>query len=631
MNLRAFGMRRRQKLLLYLLALLLIVIVYASYVNLPRDEAEAKKQGGLWGKAYEKIIGPIQAPKRQVETVATRPKLPEAVDEIEAAGVVDVNEAEVKRGEEEEKKIKDLQNPKLPDEEHKKLKEIIQKEKDEFIKQQKAKEQEMVDARKQELLKMSPKPIHGILTNNEPTDPEVKKKRDAVKKMMKTAWDGYHSFALGKNELKPMAKVGHSAGIFGSSSMGATAVDALDTLFIMDLKEEYKQGRDWVAEHLNFDVSTFVSIFEMNIRFLGGLLAGFALTNDEMYKIKARSLADKLLRGFNTPTGIPWALVNLQTGQGMNYNWASGGSSILSEFGTLHLEWVYLSKITGDDKYAKAVNKIRQVLHDTPKPDGLYPNYMNPRNGAWGQRHVSLGALGDSFYEYLLKAWLMSGKTDTQARNMYDDAMQAIEGALVRKSNGGFTYLGVHTYGVVERKMEHLACFAGGMFAIGAEGSPNEDRKKKYMDLGAEIARTCRESYRITATGIGPESFRFEGPHEAKALRSGEKYYILRPEVVETYFIMWRMTHEQKYRDWAWDAVQAIEKHCHVGAGYSGIRNVDSVPVSHDDVQQSFFLAETLKYLYLIFSDDDLVPLDKWVFNTEAHILPVDTPAEGAR
>ena len=69
--------------------------------------------------------------------------------------------------------------------------------------------------------------------------------------------------------------------------------------------------------------------------------------------------------------------------------------------------------------------------------------------------------------------------------------------------------------------------------------------------------------------------------------------------------------------------LQSIEKHCRAEAGYSGIRNVYVTPASQDDVQQSFFLAETLKYLYLIFTDDDVMPLDRWVFNTEAHPLPV--------
>ncbi len=89
--------------------------------------------------------------------------------------------------------------------------------------------------------------------------------------------------------------------------------------------------------------------------------------------------------------------------------------------------------------------------------------------------------------------------------------------------------------------------------------------------------------------------------------------------MIESYFYLWRITKDEKYRDWAWDAAQSIEKYCRTEFGYSGIRNVYEAEVVHDDVQQSFFFAETLKYLYLIFSDDDILPLDKYVFNTEAH------------
>ena len=106
------------------------------------------------------------------------------------------------------------------------------------------------------------------------------------------------------------------------------------------------------------------------------------------------------------------------------------------------------------------------------------------------------------------------------------------------------------------------------------------------------------------------------------------RYYILRPETIESYFLMWRLTKDQKYRDWGWEMVQALDKSCKVEGGYSGVRNVyqiENVEVggNKDDVQQSFFLAETLKYLYLLFSDDDLIDLKLWVFNTEAHPLPV--------
>jgi mannosyl-oligosaccharide alpha-1,2-mannosidase len=110
---------------------------------------------------------------------------------------------------------------------------------------------------------------------------------------------------------------------------------------------------------------------------------------------------------------------------------------------------------------------------------------------------------------------------------------------------------------------------------------------------------------------------------EAKAVRPNEKYYIQRPEVIETYFYMWRFTHNEKYRDWGWEAVQAIEKWCRTEGGYSGIKDVYTTSPQLDDVQQSFFLAETLKYLYLLFSPDTVMPLDSWVLNTEAHPLPI--------
>ncbi|XP_047128669.1 mannosyl-oligosaccharide 1,2-alpha-mannosidase IA isoform X1 [Hydra vulgaris] len=599
------GIRRKEKLLLLVVTLGFCFVFFGVFIRLPRHDDEKSK-------FVEKLSASIQ-PLQEV---------------LLDADVKNIAE-EIKNAKDTETKLTHEKNHQLNEEVHKKIKEEIEKEKLAFIEKQKEKEREIERERKQQLLRISVPPEHGVLTGGEPEDPDIKNKRDTVRKMMKFAWDGYTKYAMGQNELKPISKTGHSAGIFGDSSMGATIVDALDTLYIMGMKEELKVARNWIAEHLSFSTGSFVSVFEMNIRFIGGLLSAYALTKDEVYKIKAKELADKMLPAFNTPTGIPYALVNLQTGQGMNYGWASGGSSILSEFGSLHLEYTYLTKITGDQIYSNKVMKIRDVLLRADKPDGLYPNYMNPNSGSWGQRQVSLGALGDSFYEYLLKAWLLSGKTDSTARIMFDEAMKAIDPALVRKSPGGYTYLGVYNGGTVEKKMEHLACFAGGMFALGSLEAPNES-KSRYMELGVEIARTCRESYRITSTGLGPESFRFEGPHEAKAIRGNEKYYILRPETVETYFVMWRLTHEQKYRDWAWDVVEALEKHCRIGVGYSGIRNVDSTPVNHDDVQQSFFLAETLKYLYLIFSDDQLISLDEWVLNTEAHPLPIEKKGNSA-
>lgn len=120
---------------------------------------------------------------------------------------------------------------------------------------------------------------------------------------------------------------------------------------------------------------------------------------------------------------------------------------------------------------------------------------------------MSLGALGDSFYEYLLKAWLQSGQTDDEARDMYDEAMSAIIDHMVRKSAGGLTYVSDLKFDRLEHKMDHLACFAGGLFGLGSRTLQNQ-YTEKYMEVAKGITNTCHESYIRSYTRLGPESFR---------------------------------------------------------------------------------------------------------------------------
>ncbi|EDQ89803.1 uncharacterized protein MONBRDRAFT_16647 [Monosiga brevicollis MX1] len=470
-------------------------------------------------------------------------------------------------------------------------------------------------------------PIIGELKGQSYRTEQSESRRESIKEMMRTAWSGYAKYAMGENELMPKAKHGHSASIFGRTKMGATVIDALDTLLIMGLNEEYADGRAWVADNLHFDVSASVSVFEICIRFMGGLLTAYAMTNDEMYKEKAIDLGKRLVPAFNTQTGIPKATVNLQTGTSHNWGWASGGCSILSEFGTMQLEFEYLSIISGDPTYAHKVRKVMDYVTAKERPsNGLYPNYLNPDTGRWGANEVSIGALGDSFYEYLVKQWVFEGgrnRRTSEGREAFDDAMKGVRNVLTQKSSSGLTYVAEAKGTRLVHKMGHLACFASGMFSLGIEAAPSQEWADWYLDTAAGVANTCHEGYIRTPIHIGPEAMLFDGRHEASNSNPGERYYILRPETIEAYFYMWRRTHDQKYRDWAWDAAQSIEKYCRCGVGYCGIKDVQAAHPQQDDVQQSFFLAETLKYLYLIFEDDNVISLDEWVFNTEAHPVPI--------
>jgi mannosyl-oligosaccharide alpha-1,2-mannosidase len=128
-----------------------------------------------------------------------------------------------------------------------------------------------------------------------------------------------------------------------------------------------------------------------------------------------------------------------------------------------------------------------------------------------------------------------------------------------------------------------------------------------------------------TPTKLAGENYQF---YDGQDLQVGTPWNILRPETVESLMYVWRKTGDSKYRDWGWDIFQAFEKQSRTPTGYVGLRDVRTG--EKDDMMQSFFLAETLKYFYLLFSPSSVIPLDKWVFNTEAHplrIIPrVDEP-----
>ena len=100
------------------------------------------------------------------------------------------------------------------------------------------------------------------------------------------------------------------------------------------------------------------------------------------------------------------------------------------------------------------------------------------------------------------------------------------------------------------------------------------------------------------------------------------------PETVESLFILHRITGDKKYQEWGWNIFKAFEKWTRVDTGgYSSLNKVTWENPPKRDKMESFFLGETLKYLFLLFGDDNhqanVLPLDKFVFNTEAHPFPI--------
>jgi len=108
--------------------------------------------------------------------------------------------------------------------------------------------------------------------------------------------------------LKPISK-GYSEWL----ELGLTIVDSLDTLIIMDLKEEFAEAKSWVEKDLNFEKNRFVNLFESTIRVLGGLLSAYHLSGDKIFLVKAEDIGERLIGAMNSPSQIPFSDVNLMT------------------------------------------------------------------------------------------------------------------------------------------------------------------------------------------------------------------------------------------------------------------------------------------------------------------------------
>jgi len=168
--------------------------------------------------------------------------------------------------------------------------------------------------------------------------------------------------------------------------------------------------------------------------------------------------------------------------------------------------------------------------------------------------------------------------------------------------------------------MDHLVCYVPGLLALGASVRKLE-KTQIYIDLAEDLANTCYELYIRQPTGLGPERVEFK--LDKGDFRVASTKYLLRPETVESLFVLWRTTHNPKYREWGWNIFKSIQKHCRTPSSYSGLLDVTDPKAPWNNSMQSFFLAETLKYLYLLFSEDNVLPLDKYVFTTEAHPLGI--------
>jgi mannosidase alpha-like ER degradation enhancer 2 len=406
------------------------------------------------------------------------------------------------------------------------------------------------------------------------------------------AWDNYKKYASGHDELLP---VSHGArDWYEGQNIYMTPVDSLDTMILMGFKDEADKTRASIIEGLNFDKDIEVKNFEITIRLLGGLLSSYQMTGDRRLLAMAEDLGNRLAPVFNSPTGMPYMYVNLRTGK------TREAKTNPAEIGTLVLEFGTLARLTKKDAFFDKAKRALVELYKRRDPmTGLVGSGIDVETGEWTSTSSHVGGGIDSYYEYLAKCEKLFA--DKECGTMARDSIGAVNRYLADDTSSGLWYGSADmksgqrtrtTFGSLQAFLPAVLAFSGDL-----------DRAKRLQDSAFKM---------WTLNGIEPEALDY------REMRVTSPGYQLRPEIAESAYYLYHYTKDPKYLQMGQAFLEDLIKYCRTDAGYTILRNVTTK--EKGDLMHSFFLAETLKYLYLLFSPEAL-DFDKVVFNTEAHPL----------
>lgn len=423
----------------------------------------------------------------------------------------------------------------------------------------------------------------------QPTEKEVYAER--VKTAFQKGWDAYKSYAYGMDAVNPISEKGHN---WYSHTLLMTPVDAFSTMHLMGLDSAKVEAKQLIKERLTFDLDMEVQQFEIAIRIVGGLVSAYQLDGDPKFLELATDLADRLMPVFDTPTGIPYRLVNLRTGE------IKGNETNPCEVGSMLLEYGMLSKLTGNPEYYNKCKKGIQAVFERRGKTDLVAGAINCDTGEWLDHRAHIRGGIDAFYEYLLKGYILFG--DEDLKTMWEKSLKGIDTYLADTCETGY-WIGEADMNTGERTATifgALDCFWGGCLVL-------EGKTAEAEALQASIYKMWMME------GIEPESIDY------KKMEIMSSYYMIRPEAIESTYYVWKATGDDKYYEMGKTMFESIEKYCQVPNGYVQLRDVRTK--EKWDTLESFFFAETMKYCYLFFAPESVFNFDEYVLNTEAHPL----------
>ncbi|UKZ83938.1 hypothetical protein TrVFT333_011753 [Trichoderma virens FT-333] len=466
----------------------------------------------------------------------------------------------------------------------------------------------------------SPVKYPKVQTSFAKESPEARKTRQdrqlAVKDVFAKCWASYKEHAWTADELAPVS--GGKKNPFGG--WAATLVDSLDTLWIMGMKPEFDAAV--VAAHaIDFTKTALkeVNVFETNIRYLGGFLSAYDLSGDSRLLDKAIEVGEMLYKAFDTPNRMPITRWDIHAAMDGKKQEASPGV-LVAEIGSLSMEFTRLSMITRDPKWFDAVQRIMDGMAAQQKSTslpGLWPLVVSAQGETYDKGDAfTMGAMADSVYEYLPKMAALMGASCPCTRK-----------CSVKTENGAIN---------LDPQGQHLVCFLGGLMALGGKMF----NRPQDLSAATKLVDGCVWTYKALPTASCPKHStccparppkpvngtrppgRRKSPPPPGFTSIPDRRYILRPEAIESVFVLYRATGRADLIESAWAMFNAINSTTSTALANSAVWDItvprDQLP-DRSDSMESFWLGETLKYFYLIFSEPSTISLDEYVFNTEAH------------
>ncbi|KAF8978196.1 alpha mannosidase-like protein [Entomortierella lignicola] len=448
--------------------------------------------------------------------------------------------------------------------------------------------------------------------------------RQEAKDMFLHGYQGYLNNAFPKDELNPVACIGRGPDKYNPNNINVndvlgdfslTLIDALDTLAAMREPELFQQAVKMVKKYVgSFNINSRVQVFEVNIRVLGALLSAHLYASDPSFEsiIKgyngelltmAEDLGKRLMKAFeNTPTGIPWPRVNLRKGvlaDESSETCAAGAGSLLLEFGVL-------SRLTGDKSYEQAARRALFELWDRRSKIGLLGNTINITSGEWMSAMTGIGAGTDSFYEYLLKSYVLLG--GEEYLDMYETSQESIRRNLLHDSKYFYKHVHLEDGSLMAHWVDSLSAFMPGVQVLGGDLESAIKNHLYYYNIWRKYQAI-------------PE--RFDFVQQTVAISN----YPLRPEFIESNYFLYRATKDPFYLQVGEMILRDLQKYAKTRCGWASLASV--IDKKLEDRMESFALSETIKYLYLLFDEENILHNNlkdtNFVFTTEGHILKLSS------